>query len=104
MSSGVSHRLQHNHLESNSQNNNNNTDNVMMMNNHNSAANLTSPDSGTSSEAKPSPTSSSVLQQLSFSTIPQVLIAPKEQVTYEKQTQTTSTQSTSSNDRGLFFH
>lgn len=59
---------------------------------------LTSPDSGTSSEAKPSP--STAAPTLSIATFPQVLIAPKENVTYEKQTQTAATQSTSSQDRG----
>ena len=37
-------------------------------------------------------------QPLSLTSFPQVSIAPKENVTYEKQTQTTSTQSS---DRGL---
>lgn len=41
---------------------------------------------------------STKLQSLSLTSFPQVSIAPKEQVTYEKQTQTASTQST---DRGL---
>lgn len=63
---------------------------------------LTSPDSGTSSEAKPSP--STAAPTLSIATFPQVLIAPKENVTYEKQTQTTATQSTSSQDRGKCPH
>lgn len=60
---------------------------------------LTSPDSGTSSEAKAS-LSTAAPPTLSIATFPQVLIAPKEHVTYEKQTQTTATQSTSSQDRG----
>lgn len=94
----ISNNLNHNHQQSE------------LSSNHQQqlTQSLISPDSGTLSDTKTSPVNLGhpvQPQSLSIISFPQVLIAPKENVTYEKQTQTTATQSSSSsNERGLFLY